>query len=58
MAFNTVTTGLASQGAVFAHPVSTLVVLAGPIVVMGKGDSLGFVTVVTVFKRHLFVIFV
>jgi len=42
---------------VLAHPVSVLVVLAGPVVVMGQGDALILVAFVTIFQRHLGVLF-
>lgn len=57
MAFDTVGAGLAGQGAVFPHPVGVLVVPACPVVVMGQGDTLLFVTGVTVLQLHFGKIF-
>ena len=58
MTFNTVSTTLAGYCPVFAHPIGVLVVFSGPVVVMGQGDALSFVTFITVLKRHLGVFFV
>lgn len=56
MALNAVCTGLACLGTVFPHPVGILVVSACPIIVMGQGDSLLFVTGVTIFYLQFCVI--
>lgn len=48
VAIGTVAAGLTGQCPVFAHPVGVLVVFACPVIVMGKGNTLGLVTLIAV----------
>lgn len=50
--------GFPCQRPVLTHPVCVLVVLSGPVVVVGQGDALLLVTFVTIFQWHLGVLFV
>lgn len=58
MALNTVCTRPTCYGPVLTHPVGVLVVFTGPVIVMGKGESLGLVTFIAILQRHLGVLFV
>lgn len=53
-----VCSGFPCQRPVLAHPVGVLVVLASPVVIVGQGDTLFFVTFVTIFERHISELFV
>lgn len=48
VAIGTVAAGLTGQCPVFTHPVGVLVVFACPVIVMGKGNTLGLVTLIAV----------